>query len=166
MAVSEKNDAKATLIAQIRLLAGIVQRFPGTTNAMRIDLGLPTRNPEPTPVPAPSTAPLLEVKGVTARVVRLRLIDPANPTRRGKPAGVQGAAVFSYIGATPPVSLSDWKFEGNATRTVIDVQFPDSLAPFTLVWLAACWFNPRAQSGPASTPVSTNLGAGLTSLAA
>ena len=48
--------------------------------------------------------------------MRLRLIDPANPTRRGTPAGVRGAAVFSYIGATPPTSLSDWKFEGNVTR--------------------------------------------------
>src|SRR5215472_13730287 len=37
--VVTKNSAKSALIANARQLAGIVQRYPGTTNAMRSDLG-------------------------------------------------------------------------------------------------------------------------------
>jgi hypothetical protein len=164
--VSAKNVAKVILIAELRLLAGVVQRFPGTTNPMRIELGLPPRDFEPTPVPPPSAAPLLEVKSVFGRTARIRLIDAANPTRRGKPLGVIGASVFSHVGATPPAELSAWKFEGNTGRTTVDVVFPSSVASGATVWLTAFWFNPRKQSGPACDPVSANLPGGSVSQAA
>src|SRR5262245_16624673 len=48
MNVELKNAAKTALLANIRLLVGIVQRFPGTTNAIRLDLGIPERDFEPT----------------------------------------------------------------------------------------------------------------------
>src|SRR3954467_1442839 len=45
-----KDEAKHLLIANTRLLAGIVQAFPGTTNQMRSDLGLTVRS-QPSPIP-------------------------------------------------------------------------------------------------------------------
>src|SRR4051794_13576553 len=39
MAVELKNASKEILVDEIRLLGRIVQNFPGTTDAMRIDLG-------------------------------------------------------------------------------------------------------------------------------
>src|SRR5207253_5343102 len=55
-----KNQAKDLLIASTRQLAGIVQKFPGTTNQMRSDLGLTVRD-IPTPIPVPSEPPVLDV---------------------------------------------------------------------------------------------------------
>ena len=64
MNVELKNVAKANLIAESRLLAGVVQRFPGTTNAMCIDLGLTPRSSEPTPIPPPAIIPSILIKKV------------------------------------------------------------------------------------------------------
>lgn len=166
MNVATKNVAKATLVAQIRLLGGIVQRFPGATNPIRIDLGLPERDLVPTPIPPPANAPQVVVKSTSGRTVSIRLIDIDNPTRRGKPAGVSGASVFSFVGATPPVELTAWKFEGNTGRTTVDVVFPGAVADGAKVWLTAFWFNPRKASGPACDPISANLPGGSLSQAA
>jgi hypothetical protein len=158
--ISTKNVAKASLIAEIRMLAGVVQRWPNITNPLRIELGLPPRDFEPTPIPPPAAAPGIVIKSAQGRTVRIRLFDVANPTRRGKPAGVLGASVFSYVGASAPADLSDWKFEGNTGRTSVDVVFPATVASGAVVWLTAFWFNPRKQSGPACDPVSANLPGG------
>ncbi len=83
----------------------------------------------------------------------------------GKPAGVSGASIFSYVEATAPSDISAWKFEGNTGKTAV-VVFPNTTAAGATVWLTAFWFNPRKQSGPACTPVSTNVQRGSVSMAA
>lgn len=164
-----KDAAKSALLASYRQLAGIVQRFPGTTNFMRAELGIPLRSAEPTPIPPPASAPLVAIKSAVGRTLTVRLIDIANPTRRGKPAGVSGAAVFSFVGTgtgAPPADLSNWKFEGNTGRTTVGIVFPSSVASGATAWVIAYWFNPRKQAGPASDPISANLPGGSVSLAA
>lgn len=165
MNLSLKNQAKHNLIASLRLLGGIVQRFPATTNAMRLDLGLPQRMQRAS-IPAPSGIPFIEVKSVSGRTASLRLIDGANPTRRGLPSGVSGVSIFSFVGAAAPADLSDWKFEGNAGRTKLNVVFPPTVTSGATVWFTAYWFNPRKQNGTASIPISTNLPGGSVSMAA
>jgi hypothetical protein len=87
-------------------------------------------------------------------------------TTRGKPAGVQGASVFSYVGATPPVEVTGWTFQGNTTLTTIDVTFASTLPPGTVVWFTAFWYNPRAKAGPGCSPVSAILAGGGMAMAA
>jgi hypothetical protein len=162
-----KDLAKKALLVNFRQLVGIVQKFPGTTNFTRSELGIPQRASEPSPIPPPATAPTLIVRSVTGRTVRIRLRAAASPDRRGKPDGAQGASLFSHVGATPPAALSDWTFEGNTSRTAaIDIEFPTDVPPGAVVWLTACWFNPRKQAGPACDPVQANLPGGGVSEAA
>jgi hypothetical protein len=60
-----------------------------------------------------------------------------------------------------------WEFKFNTTRTGVEVEFEDAVAPGNQVWLCACWHNPRAQSGPAAAPVGTNRpGGGVMQMAA
>jgi hypothetical protein len=149
-------------------LAKIIDGTATVTDAQRLDLGLNVRA-TPAPIPAPSQAPNLDVAGRLGTTVTIKLHDGSTSGRRRKPAGVQGASVFSFVGtggATPPAELADWKFEGNTTRTKIDVQFDAALAPGTLVWLCAFWFNPRGQAGPGCTPVSAILAGGGMQMAA
>jgi hypothetical protein len=103
---------------------------------------------------------------VTGYTVKIKLHDSASGSKRGKPAGVSGASVFSYAGATAPADISAWKFEGNTSKTAVEVAFPNTTAAGATVWLTAFWFNPRKQSGPACSPVNTNLQGGSVSLAA
>jgi hypothetical protein len=164
--ISLKDEQKWALVDNLRLLGGIVQRAPGTTNPLRIDLGLPPRGGEPTPWPAPDRAPLLTVVSVNGRLVRLRIRDPENPDRRGKADGIDGIAIFSYVGATAPEDLAEFKFEGNTKRMLADVEFPLSVPHGAKVHFCAFFFNPRAESGPACAPVSTYIQYGDTAQAA
>lgn len=163
--IAAKNSAKEALIEYARMLARIVQATPGMPPAEKESLGLNPRTNEPSPVPVPDEAPTLDVVEREGTTVRVKLHDGSG-SRRGKPDGVAGASVFSYVGPTPPAEVSDWKFVENTTRTVIDVTFAAELAPGTVVWLTAFWYNPRAMSGPGCTPVSAILAGGGMSMAA
>jgi hypothetical protein len=167
--VLAKNDVRAALRAAARRLALII-KSQAVTDDERIALGLSPRNAgRAAPVARPAAAPLVGIRGVTGRTIRLRLCA-TDPPRRGRPPGVLGAVLFSYAlppaplaaapAAVPPADLAEWRFAGHATRTVVDVTFPADLPPGTEVWLTARWLNPRLQPGPAARPVSTHLGGG------
>jgi hypothetical protein len=155
-----KDDAKALLIANTRLLARIVQATPTVTAQQKSDLGLTVRDTQPSPIPPPATAPDIDIVSTVGSTVKLRLHPAGEPTRRGKPAGVAGAAVFSFVGAVAPTEESAWTFQGLTTRTTVDITFPGTVAPGAKVWFTAFWRNPRDQNGPAATPVTTNIPGG------
>jgi hypothetical protein len=67
----------------------------------RVQLGLTVVDEELTPVARPSDPPKLSLLPSFGRTVRVRLRDMSSPDRRGKPDGVAGAAVFSYVGEQP-----------------------------------------------------------------
>ena len=119
--------------------------------------GLPA---QPSPIPAPNFAPRLTVVSVDGRLVKVRLSDPANPTRGRIPGGVNGAIVMSHVGPTAPSDPSAYRMEGPTSRTSVDILFPESVAPGTQVWLTAVWFNERKQMGPACSPVGTHINYG------
>jgi hypothetical protein len=164
-AVATKNAARAALKANARLLAKLIEGTASVTDSQKLALGLNVRA-APAPIPPPATAPGLDVISVSAWTVKIRLHDTASSAKRGKPPGVIGAAIFTYSGTTPPADIGSWQFEGNTGRTTIDISFPNTLAPGAKVWLTAFWFNGRKQSGPTTTPVSTNLPGGSVSMAA
>jgi hypothetical protein len=155
-AVAAKNAAREALKNAARLLAKRIDGTATVTDAQKIELGLTVRS-QPSPIPAPSHAPALDVVSVSGRTVKIRLHDATDASRRGKPAGVAGATVFSFVGEDAPTDPSAWKFEGNTTLTSFDIVFPNSVAPGTKVWTCAFWRNERDASGPACEPVSTNI---------
>jgi len=162
--VSTKNAAKAALRQNARMLGGIVELTASVTNAQRLQLGLTIKTP-PTPSPIPAAAPGLDVLATSGWTATIRLHDTASTAKRGKPPGVAGASIFSWVGSgTAPLDVSAWKFEGITGRVnKVDIVFPNTLAPGAKVWFTAFWFNGRKQSGPACDPVSTNLqGGGVT----
>lgn len=164
-AVVTKNAARTSLKNSATLLANKVYSTATVTDAQKTQLGIPPRA-TPSPIPAPTTSPVIEIVSLSAWTVRIRLRD-GQGSRRGKPAGTQGASVFSFVGPTASGDITAWTFQGSTGRVnAIDVTFPTSLAAGTKVWLTAFWFNGRKQSGPASVPISVNLPGGSVSLAA
>jgi hypothetical protein len=155
--VALKNAKKTDLVNEIRELGRIIQAFPGTTNAMRVDLGLPERDLEPTPVPVPALAPSVEVKKVYGRYVTVTITDPTGE-RRGKMQGCEGAQLFTFVGENAPAGADGWKSEGVITRSKVIIAFAATVEPGSKVWITAAYFNPRGLTGPASTPISTGIG--------
>jgi hypothetical protein len=156
IATAVKDAARAALEAQARLLANLVQGTAAVTDAQKLELGLNVRA-MPQPVPAPGMAPGLLLQAVEGNTAYLRLLDVDNPTRRGKPADVDGATVFSFVGAAAPTDANDWQFEFNTARASAEVTFPGTLTLGTKVWITAFWFNARKERGPLATPLGVTL---------
>lgn len=157
--VVAKDAAKASLIELIRTLAAIIQADPNVTDTQKSGLGLTVHDDEPTPAPIPKFAPRIKVIRTYERRVTLQLEDVENPDSRGKPPFVDGAAVFSYVGPTPPAPADsgEWKFEGNTGRTTTEVVFPPEVKSGSTAWFTAFWFNTRKQSGPPALPESIQI---------
>jgi hypothetical protein len=157
---STKESDKAALLRIGRELYGYVQDSNSVSAANKLDVGVNPRNRLPSPVPPPATAPDIDVVSVAGNVATIRLHEAGQPHRRGKPAGVEGASVFSFVGPAAPTEESDWQFEGLTGRTTAPVAFPAATPPGAKVWFTARWFNARKQNGPAATPVATNIPGG------
>lgn len=156
-AITTKNDAKEALIdgpGGIRQLVAIIQAFPDTTNTQRTDLGITIRNNEPTPVPVPDSIPVIEFTSVNGNRVNIRVHDN-EAAGRGKPEGVTGVYVYSYVGEDSPTQINDWKFEGSSGKTELAIEFPASVQPSTKVWVCAAWVNGKFQTGEATPAVFT-----------
>jgi hypothetical protein len=115
-------------------------------------------------VRTPERPPLVGVVKVMGKSVRVRVSDRDSLRRRGKPAGIAGAAVFTAAGDLPPAKLADWSFQANITRPLVDVHFDAEVPAGGKVWIMAFWYNPRGQRGPASMPVCTRVGDGVSNL--
>jgi len=163
-----KNQARENLLNAVngaRQLVGIVQAFPGTTNAMRGDLGLRIPDVEPTPVPVPTVAPDLSIVSQSGRTAKIRLRDVENPDSRGKPDGVVGFTILYHVGDEPPFVPQEWTLLGQHTRTLVDVEFPVTIEPGVKVWLTAYWYNTKAQTSPAAEAVMLRIGDTLAEVA-
>jgi hypothetical protein len=156
-----KNSAKTALKAYARMLARLVRATPGVTNDQRGQLGLTVPDTDLTPVRRPSDPPVLMLRPSIGRVVRIRLRDKIAPTRRGKPPGVAGAAVFSCVAEMPLTRLADWSFEGNATRPLYEIDIDGGVPAGARVWIAAYWYNTRGKCGPLSSPIAIRVQDGV-----
>jgi hypothetical protein len=156
--IEARNMAKRSLIAGMRLLYKKVLAANLTPDKIAA-LHLPQRDLEPTEIGIPGKA-AVAVKERDENLVTVQITDPSDPNRRGKPPGVSGIAIFSYVGEIAPTTAEGWLFQGNTTRMKARIAFPASVAPGSKVWLTACFFNPRGMTGQAATPVSTYLPGG------
>jgi hypothetical protein len=160
--IAAKDVAKAGLLASVRGLAKRIQAVPSVTPAQKLSLGLPIHKTTQTPIPPPVTRPVLSVVGGSVgKTLTIRLVDETTPTKKAKPFGVDGAAVYSYVptgSENPPADLELWRFEGIATKSVFEAGFNPSDVGKT-AYVKARWFNPRGEAGPASDDVTATIAA-------
>lgn len=161
--VAAKDAAREKLKTLARLYAKIVDATPSVTDAQKLSLGLTIRK-RPTPIPAPGMSPIVEVLSVNGRAVMVRLHSD-EPSRRGRPSEVAGAKIDSFVGENPSDDIEDWRYEDSTTKMVYEVTFAASVVPGTRVWIAAVWYNPKAEDGPLSQPTNAVIGYGMSAAA-
>jgi hypothetical protein len=154
-----KDEAKKSLVALMRQVARQIQGSMTVTNQQREDIGLPVHDVEPTPVGVPGQC-AVEIVSVVGRTAKVRIFDPANSTRRGRPPGVAGMTVVSYVGDQKSENPADYTLQGVTSKSIIDVTFPASVPAGATVWISAYYFNAKCQAGAAAVPQSTNLQGG------
>ena len=155
-----KKQARVNFLKFARDLYSTVQADTGVADTDKQSLGILVKKTTTTPIPAPSSKPKLTIKSVSGWTVAILLQDSAVDSRRGRPPGTAGASVFSYAGAEAPADVSQWKFEGNTGKNLVNVAFPTTLPAGQKVFVTAFWFNNSKLNGPACDPVPTNLQGG------
>jgi hypothetical protein len=162
VAITNRDVAKAALLADIRSLARRIQATPTVTPGQKTGLGLPVHKTTPTVIPVPVTKPVLAIAGISkGRAVTIRIQDETTPTKNAKPFGVDGAEVYTYVptaSEAPPVDLTKWRFEGIAKRASFELNYDGEDVGKT-AYVRALWFNPRGESGPASDDVTATIAA-------
>ncbi len=149
--VQLKNGARDSLRGAARQLIRIVDAFPATTDATRAALSMHVRDAVPTPIPAPATQPIVNIRGSGGGVARLLLRDRATPDKPAKPRGVLGALIATVLTAPgePTPEFPTGSFQAIVTRTRHRLALPPDSAGKTL-WVQARWINHRGMPGPAS----------------
>jgi len=73
--------------------------------------------------------------------------------------GQVSAAVLTAVGSMPPAldDMDAWTWRGNTSRTTTRIDFPGNTPPGSTVWVTACWFNMKSQSGPMAQAANVNL---------
>lgn len=164
VSVAQKNAARESLKNAARLINSIVKGQANVSDAQMLALGF-TVPAERSKVPAPVQMPLIQVLSVVGHTVQIKF-RRRDGAGRAWPVGVEGASIFSFVGAQPAENISEFRFEMNVTSKIVDVNFPHSLKPGTTVWLTARYYNHRQEYGPACPAIQTNLQGGMIVMAA
>ena len=155
--VAAKDTALRNMKIAARDLVSIIQGQPFVSPAQKEQLGITNRKTTTSTIPAPTQKPFIKIVKIDGRTVTVELRQ--NTSKRGKPAKVAGATVFTATGTAAPEGNEAWSFATNTTKTTFDIPFGPSSTGDT-VWITAFWNNAKDQSGPAASAVSVNLPAG------
>jgi hypothetical protein len=153
--VNIKNQAKTAMLPVLREMYGLVQANLSVADDNKLLLGV-TLRAEPSPIPVPGTWPGMDILSTIGRKVKVHLHDNTSETKRAKPPGVVGAVITSYHGPNPE-NPALYKWEGSTNRSTFEIEFPESVAPGTVVYLSAMWLNAKNESGPACPPQRTTI---------
>lgn len=153
VSVTTKDVSRATLVALIRSQVAKIQGTLTVTNGQKTALGITVRKTTRTPIPAPTTRPLLTVVRSNGPVLDIRLNDELTPDARAYPFGVIQCQVFMFVGVTPGVNLDDYTLLATVGRSInsLDVTSVAQGAQMTFI---SRWVNRRGGTGPQSDRVT------------
>ena len=126
------------------------------------------RDTSKSPVPTPTTRPVVQVEHGQRLLHRLRFSDEAAPTRRGKPPGTIGAEVWLALTPTgQPAPLLNspgaggdgpYKFLSVSSRGNLQADFSSEDAGKT-AYYALRWVSTRGEKGPWSEVAAATVAA-------
>lgn len=163
--VATKNTARFNMIASIRSLAARVQAYSLITPTLLAELGLTVRDTHPSPIAAPSTAPIVSPLNSSGHDIRFRFADTDTPDSRSKPPGVTAMQLWGKVGTTPPASIADCVLLGTYTKNSdgpgsrsVAVGFSGADTGKT-AYLIGRWITRRGLTGPSSAIASMTIAA-------
>ncbi len=156
--VEAKNVQKENILAVVRGYAATIRVNKAVSPELKIGLGLHVRDTAPTPVPPPSTQPLLTITEPMRGVQDLRARDSASPDRRAKPAGTAGMLLFRAVGTEAVTNPSQASFLVFSGKTDLAFEFPSTDNGKTATYFAR-WTNSKGEVGPWSPAASMPIAA-------
>lgn len=156
--IAAKDAQKILTLDVVRTYAAQIRANVAVSDTLKLSLGLHVNDDVPTPVPPPSTYPILSIHGAGPLLQDLRAADQMTPTRRAKPVGAAGLILVRAIATTPATDPTNLPLLGFVTRNEITSTF-SSADDGKIATYFACWTNGKGQMGPWSAPVSMRIAA-------
>lgn len=156
--IMTKNIQKANVLSVLRGYGATIRVNRAVTDALKIGLGLHVRDTTPTPIPPPSSYPLLTIDSFNLGTLALHAADQNTPDKKARPAGTSGLLLFSVVGpaaATVPTGL---EFSAFLTRPTFENTFSPDDSGKTVTYFGR-WTNGKGELGPWSPPVSIRIAA-------
>lgn len=156
--VAAKDSQRGLATATVRPYAVRISNNSGVSNLNKVSIGVTVKSTPPSPIPAPTQAPLLSLIKVAAGKVTMGYKNPST-LGKAKPYGVTGVNVwFTQDDTNFVVSFPDAEFDGVRTKTPFTLEFfPGDIGKKIVVWVAYVTRSGPgglAQQGPVSLPVN------------
>ena len=145
VSTANKNDARREYEKALMTLVANLKVNTKVTDADRRSMGIHIRDTKPTPVPTPTTYPILSMDSSISRRITINFRD-SESNSLAKPKGVHGAEIKWLIADEQPTveQLTNSTFD---TRTPYTLIFTDEQRA-KKVWFCARWENTRGEKGP------------------
>lgn len=151
--VATKNNTKQAALAVVRVYAQQIAHNAGVADADKLALGLNLPNTSPSPIPAPTSSPLLTIIGATPGQLTIRFADSNTPDKRSKPQGATQMQLFVQTATTVGTDPADASFYAAVTKQPFAVNFdPGDAGKMATMW--ARWQTRTGLTGPFSLAAS------------
>lgn len=121
--IAAKNAAKQAMLVIVRTYASQIRLNAGVSNSDKLALGLNLPNNTPSPIPAPTSNPLLNIIGATPGQLTLRFADSNTPDKRSKPQGATALQLFVGVDTITLSDPADTAFDQLVTKQPVAVTF-------------------------------------------
>jgi hypothetical protein len=157
--IAQKDAVKAAARAACRVYAMLIKSNKSVDNQAKIDLGLHVNDTTPTPIPAPTTAPMLQIKALFSGEHEIIFRDEMTPDAKRKPPGAVVIELYVHVGATATMDFNKAKFVGAYGKGPILHSFePEDVSKVATYF--ARWRTLRGLAGPWSSPVCMTIAFG------
>jgi hypothetical protein len=151
--IADKNNKKQAMLVVLRAYASTIRINAGVTDADKLALGLNLPNNNPSPIPAPTSSPIVTIIGATPSQLTLRYADENTPASRRKPQGVTALQLFVGVST---IALNDpdlTAFDSLVTKQPVAVTF-DPTDAGKVATMFGRWSTRTGLVGPFSLPAT------------
>lgn len=146
--VNATNSARNALVQVIRAYGRLILANAGVADSDKTALGLNIRDPVNTPIPAPSTAPVVSIIGASPGVLTMTYRDAMSaPKVKAKPFGATQVLVYALFGTTAPPTPAATPFIQAFTKTPFPLN-TSAGTPGQTAFIYARYQNQKGQFGP------------------
>jgi len=157
--LQQKDAVKASAMGSCRVYAQIIKNNQGVDNESKSALGLHIDDNTPSPIPVPSTAPMLAITGAFSGEHIIRYVDETTPTSRRKPHGVQFIEIYRNIASGPNPVESDAEPVGLFGKQPVNIPQDQVNTGLTSTYFGR-WVNTKGEVGPWSLPIAMTIAFG------
>lgn len=154
--VATKNGARAAVTVNVRIVAQLVNNNPTVTDDQRVALGITVRKTTKTPIPTPTSSPLLTFVAATPFSHTIRFADQNTPSSRALPFGALAMELHVFVSDTPPPVGALATMVLTATKNPYGVTFTGAQVGMN-AYYKGYWRTRTGDLGPPSTIISQGI---------